>query len=145
MTNRIIALGFPANGFEGLYRNSRSDIINFLKDKHGNMVKVYNLCAEQDYVYSLDEVSPFSIQRFPFKDHNVCQSMQTVHQFCLDAALFLSRMEMYYKTYKDIDGIPEEQTPVIAVHCKAGKGRTGMMICSLLLFLECCPSAKTSI
>ena len=29
----------------------------------------------------------------------------------------------------------KDQQPIIVVHCKAGKGRTGMMICSLLVFL----------
>ena len=37
------------------------------------------------------------------------------------------------------------KTPAILVHCKAGKGRTGMMICSLLLFINMFPSAEKSI
>ena len=35
--------------------------------------------------------------------------------------------------------------PVIAVHCKAGKGRTGMMITSMLVFLGMFPSAQKAI
>ena len=49
ITNRIIACGYPAEGFEGLYRNKKSDIIDFLEQHHENMVKIYNLCAEQRY------------------------------------------------------------------------------------------------
>ena len=51
ITNRIIAMGFPAEGFEGMYRNRKQDIIEFLKEHHGKMVKIYNLCAEQKYAY----------------------------------------------------------------------------------------------
>lgn len=52
ITNRVIACGFPADGFERMYRNSRHDINAFLYEMHGNMVKIYNLCAEPKYQYS---------------------------------------------------------------------------------------------
>ena len=56
------------------------------------MVKIYNLCAEQRYQYSQDSVKRFSISKFPFMDHNVT-NLQKVFTFCMDAALFLQRME----------------------------------------------------
>ena len=96
ITNRIIACGFPAEGFEGLYRNKKSDIVDFLTGHHQSMVKIYNLCAEAKYQYSLDSVKPFSISKFPFLDHNVT-NLQKVFTFCMDAALFLQRMEQYHK------------------------------------------------
>lgn len=49
ITNRVIACGFPADGLEQMYRNRRTDIRNFLKERHGSMVKIYNLCAEAKY------------------------------------------------------------------------------------------------
>jgi phosphatidylinositol-3,4,5-trisphosphate 3-phosphatase/dual-specificity protein phosphatase PTEN len=51
ITNRIIACGFPAEGFEGLYRNKKEDLINFFRMHHGTMLKIYNLCAEKSYAY----------------------------------------------------------------------------------------------
>ena len=87
ITNRIIACGFPAEGTEAFYRNRRGDIVRFLKQNHGDMVKIYNLCAEPAYQYSAKSVQ-CAISRFPFFDHNVA-SLKKMFEFCLDAALFL--------------------------------------------------------
>ena len=71
-----------------------NDLVNFLQGKHGNMVKIYNLCAEPEMSYTSEQVGGFSTGQYPFKDHNVC-SVQRIVQFCLDAALYLQRMEQH--------------------------------------------------
>ncbi len=60
-------------------------------------------------------------------------------QFCLDAALYLQRMGQY----REVEG--EEKEPAIVVHCKAGKGRTGMMISALMFFISMFNSPEDSI
>ncbi|KAF4364649.1 hypothetical protein G4B88_028572, partial [Cannabis sativa] len=169
ITENIIAMGFPAgsltSGFfgylEGFYRNHMEEVIKFFETHHKillatasemclipliyvliwyypNLVlrfnvskvvitaqgkyKVYNLCSERLYDASLFQGK---VATFPFDDHN-CPPIQLITSFCQSAYSWLK----------------EDIQNVVVVHCKAGMARTGLMICSLLLFLKFFPIAE---
>jgi len=113
ITKSIIAMGFPSSNMESVYRNSIDDVVDFLTKRHNAKYMVYNLCSEKSYDHSKfnDQVV-----RFPFDDHN-CPKFDDLEPFCeaLDEWLCAD---------------PEN---IAAVHCKAGKGRTGVIICVYLL------------
>ena len=113
ITPNIIAMGFPSESLEGLYRNHMSDVQQFLTQRHGDKFKVVNLCSER--AYPADRFPHTA--RYPFDDHQP-SSMDMIHAFCEDAHAWLSQGSDY----------------VVATHCKAGKGRTGYMIACYLLY-----------
>lgn len=130
ITDDIIAMGFPAGDassglmgrVEGLYRNNVQDVLAFLESRHKGCYKVYNLCSERGYDAELfDGV----VASFPFDDHN-CPPLRLLPTFCSSAKAWLSQ------------GIDN----VVVVHCKAGKSRTGLMVCCLLLHLGYYSTAK---
>ena len=125
VTRNIIAMGFPSSGLEGLYRNKASDVVSFFKTKHGSGVWVFNLCSERSYEPSLFEGQ---VSRYPFDDHNP-PPLSIIEPFCKEASAWLA---------KDDDN-------VVAIHCKAGKGRTGVMIAALLLYMGSWPTARDAL
>ena len=115
ITERIIAMGMPSSHLEGLYRNPMEEVQRFLNTRHTAHYKVYNLCEERSY-----PKNSFYLQEiFPFKDHEA-PPLNLMKSFCEDAKKFLD----------------EDKKNIVAVHCKAGKGRTGTMICCLLLYMN---------
>ena len=115
ITKNIIAMGFPSTSIEGLYRNPLEEVQKFFNTRHPSHYKIYNLCEERKY----PDNTFFKQAYFPFKDHEA-PPLNLMRPFCEDAKKFLD----------------EDEQNVVAIHCKAGKGRTGTMICCLLLYMN---------
>jgi phosphatidylinositol-3,4,5-trisphosphate 3-phosphatase/dual-specificity protein phosphatase PTEN len=72
-----------------------------------------SVCSERFYPSDRFE----SCVRFPFADHNPC-FFSMIEVFCQDVTSFLGK----------------DKQNVVAIHCKAGKGRTGFLISCFLLY-----------
>ena len=128
ITNRVIAMGFPSVGCESIYRNSSTDIKKFFHQYHNDKVKIYNLCLEKNRIYNKNNFEKFMVGLFPATDHNPCP-IKLILEFCVDICLYLIK----------------NKDAVAAVHCKAGKGRTGVMICSYLVFSGLCENTEKAL
>lgn len=114
ITNRIIAMGFPGDGLRSLYRNNGVQIAAFLHQYHPNHFMIFNLSQLE---YDKDKFDN-NVMLMGWPDH---------HNPTLDL-LFSIVKTMHAWLHSDPNN-------VVAVHCLAGKGRTGTVIVCYLLYI----------
>uniref|UniRef100_A0A0N4Z7D6 Phosphatase tensin-type domain-containing protein n=1 Tax=Parastrongyloides trichosuri TaxID=131310 RepID=A0A0N4Z7D6_PARTI len=122
ITDRIIAMGYPAEDSERLYRNSMSETKKFLEYYHSKHYLVFNL--RDQYAYDEKQFDN-RVRVFKMIDHYP-PKLELMEPFCTQVHEYLE----------------EDPRNVVAIHCKAGKGRTGVMICAYLVYINFYPSPR---
>jgi len=125
VTPRIIAMGFPSENVEAAFRNPMKEVLRFLDSFHKDHYKVYNLCSERGY----DHVKFYNrVEVFPFEDHNA-PPFELIMQFCQNVSEWLD----------------QDEKNIAVIHCKAGKGRTGLMISAWMVYSREWATAKDAL
>ncbi|XP_015583139.2 phosphatidylinositol 3,4,5-trisphosphate 3-phosphatase and protein-tyrosine-phosphatase PTEN1 [Ricinus communis] len=114
ITDKLLAMSFPAERMRAMYRNPLWQVKSVLDMRHGGHYKVYNLCIEETY-----DPAHFHgrVEACPFDDNHV-PPLELVKQFCESVHSWLS----------------QDPKNIAVVHCMAGKGRTGLMVCAYLVY-----------
>lgn len=112
ITERIIAMAFPASGIEKLYRNSVDSIRQLLQNSHQNKYITINISGR-----SIEEGKLKNVISFDWQDHKA-PSFEILFDICHQVSKYLL-------------GDPER---IAVFHCNHGKGRTGTIICCFFLF-----------
>jgi len=113
ITDRVIAMSIPGDGARALFRNPSSKVAEFLNEKHPESYLIFNLCMEQTY-----NAAAFDgrVRNFVFEDHSVPTPRQIL-EVSQEVETFLEK----------------DDNNVVVIHCRGGKGRTGTIVCSVLL------------
>jgi len=124
ITDQVIAMGLPCTGVSAIWRNPQSEVIRFLNTYHENNFKIYNLCTRPQDQYDPEKFG-LSVASFPFEDHGVPP---------------LEMVDALARSVQSWLGASPER--VVCIHCLAGKGRTGLMLCAALLLMGVFDNAR---
>lgn len=111
ITPRIIAMAYPAEGLESMFRNKIVDVSSFFKGKHQDNFLVIN-CSNRKYDYSYFN---FQVHDMKWPNHYPCP--------------FITYLDTVWVS---LNYLIKKKDHVVSIHCLAGKGRTGSLICGLL-------------
>lgn len=108
-------MGMPSEGSEAMYRNPMSEVQRFFESRHAGHYRIVDLRSEAGAAYDPARFGG-AVASFRFADHNP-PPLALLTAACGDVDAWLAA----------------DERNVVAVHCKAGKGRTGVVIAAYLL------------
>ncbi|XP_041039970.1 tensin-3-like isoform X3 [Carcharodon carcharias] len=124
ITERIIAVSFPAGCSEETYFHNLQDVTRMLKSKHGDNYLVFNLSERRYDLAKLNskvmDVGWPDLHAPPLdKMCTICKSMET--------------------------WLNSDPLHVVVIHCRGGKGRIGVVISSYMHFTNISASADQAL
>ncbi|NXN18730.1 TENS3 protein, partial [Indicator maculatus] len=124
ITERIIAVSFPASCSEETYLHNLQDVTRMLKSKHGDNYLVLNLSEKR---YDLAKLNPKIVD----------VGWPDLHAPPLDKVCTICKaMESW------LNSDPQH---VVVIHCRGGKGRIGVVISSYMHFTNVSVSADQAL
>ncbi|KAG5520056.1 hypothetical protein PMAC_001132 [Pneumocystis sp. 'macacae'] len=115
ITDNVIVMSLPALSFpKKIYRNNLKDVLRFLEQRHSGHWAIFEFCKEGTGYTDKDFL--FKVFHYPFPDHQ-----PPPFRVILEIIDFLSKY------------IQNSESNVAVLHCKAGKGRSGMIACCYLV------------
>ncbi|XP_056194678.1 tensin-3 isoform X9 [Falco biarmicus] len=124
ITERIIAVSFPASSSEETYLHNLQDVTRMLKSKHGDNYLVLNLSEKR---YDLAKLNP-KIMDVGWPDLHA-PPLNKVCTIC-------KAMESWLNS---------DLQHVVVIHCRGGKGRIGVVISSYMHFTNVSASADQAL
>ena len=125
ITPRMYAMSYPSDNFiESMYHNNQDDIAEYLNKNHPKKYLIFNLSG---IPYDREKFNN-SVIDYKWPDHKA-------------PPLF----DIFTIIYQAYNFLGKDKENVIIIHCLAGKGRTGTICCSLLLYgklLKCSQDAN---
>ncbi|XP_078702233.1 tensin-3-like isoform X34 [Branchiostoma floridae x Branchiostoma belcheri] len=124
ITERIIAMSFPAGGLESTYRNNLKDVAKMLQTKHGDNYMIFNVSEKR---YDISKLNT-QVLDFGWPDHHA-PPLERLCSICKSMDSWLN----------------SDPNHVVVVHCKGGKGRTGVVIAAYMHYSNICASAEQAL
>jgi len=119
VTKNIVAMSMPSTGMTAMWRNNIEDIKRLLESRHPQSYLIFNL-SESKYDYDFFNNQ---ILEFPFPDHHA------------------PPFKLLFTIVNAVDSwIQASSENVAIVHCKGGKGRTGVVIVCWLMYSALFPA-----
>lgn len=123
ITDRLIAMSFPASGLESVYHTSLLKVLKMLQTKHLDRYKIINVSERRYDILQLNE--PGQVIDYGWPDH-LAPTLDKLHKIIKSIHAWL---------LGDIKN-------VAVIHCKGGKSRIGVVIASYIQFSKNSPSPQ---
>ncbi|XP_075414249.1 tensin-3 isoform X2 [Tenrec ecaudatus] len=124
ITERIIAVSFPASSSEDSYLHNLQEVTRMLKSKHGDNYLVLNLSEKR---YELTKLNPKTMD----------VGWPDLHAPPLDKMCTICKAQESW-----LNSDPQH---VVVIHCRGGKGRIGVVISSYMHFTNVSASADQAL
>ncbi|XP_059584543.1 tensin-3 isoform X5 [Alligator mississippiensis] len=144
ITERIIAVSFPATCSEETYLHNLQDVTRMLKSKHGDNYLVLNLSEKRYDLAKLNPKNwPFLVIHFHF---NVSLFQQKIIMDVGWPDLHAPPLDKLCTICKAMESwLNSDPQHVVVIHCRGGKGRIGVVISSYMHFTNVSASADQAL